>query len=137
MKQLNTILKNKDILCRFRLIQLWAVDVFTKSLSQNEPTLSTYINDTMLNNEDDDSTSKPEHILNTLFELKREYEEYNMKLEKVDKIIQLQNKYVRILHQFDDTIPLDTNTDIATRIAQNQRIIDGINKLNVNNIENT
>ena len=87
MKTVNTILKNPNLLARFRLLQLYTVDIFTKSLQQNEPSITALINETMLNDEEADESS--EHVLNTLIQLKRELELYNSKLTKINKVIKL------------------------------------------------
>lgn len=132
MKGLKSILNNDDVLVRFRLLQLWTVDVFTKSLKDNEPNLSKLINETMLNTEDVDDS--PEHMLNTLIELKKDYELFNQKLEKISKVIDIQNKYAEVLKHIDDSIELGSN-DIKTVIERNNRMIDGINELNLNSFK--
>lgn len=132
MKGLKSILNNDDVLVRFRLLQLWTVDVFTKSLKDNEPNLSKLINETMLNTEDVDDS--PEHMLNTLIELKKDYELFNQKLEKISKVIDIQNKYAEVLKHIDDSIELGSN-DIRTVIERNNRMIDGINELNLNSFK--
>lgn len=128
MKTVNNILKNDDILTRFRLLQLWCVDTFTKSLKDNEPTLSKLINETMLNTDEIDES--PEHMLGTLFELKKEYEDYNRKLNKISKIINLQNKYAKILKGIDDSIEIASN-NVDELINKNNKFIEGISKLSI------
>ena len=132
MKTINNILKNDDILTRFRLLQLWCVDTFTKSLNNNEPTLSKLINETMLNTDEIDES--PEHMLGTLFELKKEYEDYNRKLNKISKIINLQNKYAKVLKGIDESIELASN-NIDELIAKNNKLIEGISKLSINSFD--
>ena len=131
MKGLKTILNNDDVLVRFRLLQLWMVDVFTQSLKDNEPKLSKLINETMMKDELD---STPEHMLNTLIELKKEYEEYNAKLEKVSDLIDLQNKYASVLKTIDADYQICFN-GVHGIIEKNKKLIDGINELNVNSFK--
>ena len=128
MKTVNTILKNPNLLARFRLLQLYTVDIFTKSLQQNEPSITALINETMLNDEEADDSS--EHVLNTLIQLKRELEAYNAKLNKINKVIKLQEKYAKILKTIDDTIEIGSN-NVDDIIAKNNKLIDGINELNI------
>ena len=130
MKGLKTILGNPDILTRFRLLQLWAVDAFTNSLKNDEPRLANLINETMLNVNEEGNA---ELMLSTLIELKKEYEEYNDKLERVNKIIQIQNKYAKILKNLmgEDEEKIK---GIDGNIEKNKKIIDGINNLTLNKI---
>ena len=128
MKTVNQILKNTNLLARFRLLQLWCVDTFTKSLQQNEPSLTNLINETMLNDEEADESA--EHVLNTLIQLKKELEEYNNKLTKINKVIKLQNKYAKILKTIDDSIELSSN-NVDEIIDKNNKLIEGINNLNI------
>ena len=132
MKGLKSILNNDDVLVRFRLLQLWAVDIFTKSLKDNEPNLSKLINETMLNTED--VNDSPEHMLNTLIELKKDYELFNQKLEKISKVIDIQNKYAEVLKHIDESIELGTN-NVREIIEKNNKMINGINELNLNSFK--
>lgn len=132
MKGLKSILNNDDVLVRFRLLQLWTVDIFTKSLKDNEPNLSKLINETMLNTED--VNDSPEHMLNTLIELKKDYELFNQKLEKISKVIDIQNKYAEVLKHIDESIELGTN-NIREIIEKNNKMINGINELNLNSFK--
>lgn len=134
MKTVNNILKNPNILTRFRLLQLYAVDIFTKSLNNNEPTLSKLINETMLGTDTEEVDESPEHMLGTLFELKKEYEDYNRKLNKISKIINLQNRYAKILKGIDDSIEIAPN-NIDELIDKNNKLIDGISKLSINSFD--
>ena len=131
MKTINTILKNPNLLARFRLLQLYTVDIFTKSLQPNEPSLTTLINETMLNDEEADDSS--EHVLNTLIQLKRELELYNSKLTKINKVIKLQEKYAKILKTIDDSIEIGSN-NVDDIIAKNNKLIEGINNLNISKL---
>ena len=131
MKTVNTILKNPNLLARFRLLQLYTVDIFTKSLQQNEPSITALINETMLNDEEADDSS--EHVLNTLIQLKRELEAYNAKLTKINKVIKLQEKYAKILKTIDDTIEIGSN-NVDDIIAKNNKLIEGINNLNISKL---
>lgn len=131
MKGLKTILNNEDILTRFRLLQLWCIDVFTNSLKNNEPTLSKLINETMINADAIDDS--PEHMLSVLIELKKEIEAYNTRLERINKIIEVQNRYAKILKSVDETI-IDNSTNMDDIISRNKKLIDGINSLNINSI---
>ena len=128
MKTINTILKNPNLLARFRLLQLYTVDIFTKSLKDNEPSITALINETMLNDEEADESS--EHVLNTLIQLKKELETYNAKLTKINKVIKLQEKYAKILKTIDDTIEVGSN-NVDDIIAKNNKLIEGINGLNI------
>ena len=132
MKSINTILKTPNILARFRLLQLNTVDLFTKSLKDNEPSLATLINETMLNDEEVDDS--PEHMLNTLLQLKKELEEYNLRLTKINKVIKLQEKYAKILKTIDDTIEIGNDT-VDDVIEKNNKLIEGINGLNINSFK--
>ena len=132
MKSINTILKTPNILARFRLLQLNTVDLFTKSLKDNEPSLATLINETMLNDEEVDDS--PEHMLNTLLQLKKELEEYNNRLIKINKVIKLQEKYAKILKTIDDTIEIGNDT-VDDVIEKNNKLIEGINGLNINSFK--
>lgn len=132
MKGLKSILNNDDVLVRFRLLQLWTVDIFTKSLKDNEPNLSKLINETMLNTED--VNDSPEHMLNTLIELKKDYELFNQKLEKISKVIDIQNKYAEVLKHIDESIELGTN-NVRDIIEKNNKMINGINELNLNSFK--
>lgn len=131
MKTVNTILKNPNLLARFRLLQLYTVDIFTKSLQQNEPSITALINETMLNDEEADESS--EHVLNTLIQLKRELELYNSKLTKINKVIKLQEKYAKILKTIDDSIEIGSN-NVDDIIAKNNKLIEGINNLNISKL---
>ena len=132
MKSINTILKTPNILARFRLLQLNTVDLFTKSLKDNEPSLATLINETMLNDEEVDDS--PEHMLNTLLQLKKELEEDNLRLTKINKVIKLQEKYAKILKTIDDTIEIGNDT-VDDVIEKNNKLIEGINGLNINSFK--
>ena len=131
MKTINTILKNPNLLARFRLLQLYTVDIFTKSLQANEPSIATLINETMLNDEEADESS--EHVLNTLIQLKRELEAYNTKLTKINKVIKLQEKYAKILKTIDDSIEIGSN-NVDDIISKNNKLIEGINNLNISKL---
>lgn len=132
MKSIKTILNNKDVLQRFHLLQLYCIDVFTKSLSENEPTLSNLINTTMLASPDELSDS-PEDIMNTLISLKKELETYNTKLMKINKLINIQAKYAAVLKSIDDAYQPIPNP-VQPIIEHNQNIINGINSLTLNDI---
>ena len=58
MKSIQKILTQKDLLLRFRLLQLFVVDIFTKSITSNvvEPLIVEYL-------DKDDVQQTPEHIL--------------------------------------------------------------------------
>ena len=134
MKSIKTILSNKDVLQRFHLLQLYCIDVFTKSLNNDEPTLSNLINTTMLTSPDELSDS-PEDIMNTLIALKKELENYNTKLMKINKLINIQAKYAAVLKSIDDSYQLISNP-VQPIIEHNNLIINGINNLNINMIQN-
>ena len=134
MKSIKTILSNKDVLQRFHLLQLYCIDVFTKSLNNDEPTLSNLINTTMLTSPDELSDS-PEDIMNTLITLKKELENYNTKLMKINKLINIQAKYAAVLKSIDDSYQLISNP-VQPIIEHNNLIINGINNLNINMIQN-
>lgn len=133
MKGLKTILNNKDVLCRFRLLQLWCIDTFTKSLTDGEPSLTKLINDTVLTN-DIKLNPTPEDVFNTLISLKKEYEIYNQKLMQIQKLIELQNTYAKVLNIIDKDISApsdDSNTELECLINKNNKLIDGINNINI------
>lgn len=134
-RNLKTILSNNDVLVRLRLLQLWCVDIFTESLKQNDVDFNTFINESMLKHDSPEQT--PEHILTVMFDLKQSLIAYNDKLISCKKIIDIQNKYAKILHDIDESVPLGkmSEDDINSLISRNEKLINGINNLTINNVQ--
>lgn len=98
MKTLKTILKNDDILARYKLVCLWAVDQFVNSLAEPNDALNDVINKTLLS-ETENEQQTPEQIHATLLSIRKTLIYQLEKLEKIQRHVNNLNTYIKLIGQ--------------------------------------
>lgn len=137
-KQLKVILKNENPLLRFHLLQLWVIDIFTKSLSDTSEGLNNLIFSVC----EPKTSESIEDTFNKITKLKGYITEYNNKLKQTDeqlKHIKTYQKIIKSLLNEDPKDPAqetDTNNDIIAHIIDtNEHLINAIDKLSINDLK--
>ena len=137
-KQLKTILKNENPLLRFHLLQLWVIDIFTKSLSDTSEGLNNLIFSVC----EPKTSESIEETFNKITKLKGYIAEYNNKLKQTDEQLKHIKTYQKIIKSLlnDNEIKPDNENDknadiIAHIIDTNERLINAIDKLSINDLK--
>ena len=138
-KQLKVILKNENPLLRFHLLQLWVIDIFTKSLSDTSEGLNNLIFSVC----EPKTSESIEDTFNKITKLKGYITEYNNKLKQTDEQLKHIKTYQKIIKSLlnetpkDPTQETDTNNNdiIAHIIDTNERLINAIDKLSINDLK--
>ena len=137
-KQLKTILKNENPLLRFHLLQLWVIDIFTKSLSDT----SEGLNNLILSVCEPKTSESIEDTFNKITKLKGYIAEYNNKLKQTDEQMKHIKTYQKIIknllndNEFKPDKESESNDDIIAHIIDtNERLINAIDKLSINDLK--
>lgn len=146
-KQLKTILKNENPLLRFHLLQLWVIDIFTKSLSDTSESLNNLIFSVC----EPKTSESIEDTFNKITKLKGYIAEYNNKLKLTNEQLQHIKTYQKIIKSLLNEAPTDPahahneikpdnendkNADIIAHIIDtNERLINAIDKLSINDLK--
>lgn len=137
-KQLKTILKNENPVLRFHLLQLWMIDVFTKSLSDT----SEGLNNLIFSICEPKTSESIDETFNKITKLKGYIIDYNNKLKQTSEQLKHVKTYQKIINSLlnDNEIkPNDENDKneetIAHIIDTNEHLIDAINKLSIDDLK--
>lgn len=150
-KQLKAILKNENPLLRFHLLQLWVIDIFTKSLSDTSEGLNNLIFSVC----EPKTSESIEETFNKITKLKGYITEYNNKLKQTNEQLKHIKTYQKIIKSLLNEAPKDpteglntvkaqaqentinnNNADIIAHIIDtNERLINAIDKLSINDLK--
>lgn len=135
-KQLKTILKNENPVLRFHLLQLWMIDVFTKSLSDT----SEGLNNLIFSICEPKTSESIDETFNKINKLKGYIIDYNNKLKQTSEQLKHVKTYQKIINSLlnDNEIKpneTDKNEETITHIIDtNEHLIDAIDKLSINDL---
>ena len=123
-KTLNQILNKDDILTRFRLLQLWMLDIFSQSLnSPNSQTVDMKaIIDTLMA-ENINEASDVETIYAALNNVKKNIQDINNKLKQTCDQIKHQRFISNILQQILKEEGIETNDGYAKHVEELEKLI--------------
>jgi hypothetical protein len=137
-KQLKTILKNENPVLRFHLLQLWMIDVFTKSLSDT----SEGLNNLIFSICEPKTSESIDETFNKITKLKGYIIDYNNKLKQTSEQLKHVKTYQKIINSLlnDNEIKPNNENDkneetIAHIIDTNEHLIDAINKLSIDDLK--
>ena len=123
-KTLNQILNKDDVLTRFRLLQLWMLDIFSQSL--NSSTSQTVdmkaIIDTLMA-ENINEASDVETIYAALNNVKKSIQDINNKLKQTRDQIKHQRFISSILQQILKEEGIETNDGYAKHVEELEKLI--------------
>ena len=128
MKALKTILKNDDILARYKLICLWSIDQFINSLPEPDDDLNVIINKTLLDT--NETAQTPEEIHSILMNIKKVLQNQVDKLET----IQQHTKNLNIILKLIEGVDKNETNDLTERIANLKTYITRIDNLSISDI---
>lgn len=122
IKTLNQIMKKDDILTRFRLLQLWTIDVFTQSCGKSGIDVKQMI-ETLTTDELDEST-QVEAIYANLNTVKKNMIDINIKLNQILQHVKHQafidSLLMKILNEQDE----DTNdNNLTAKVEELEKVI--------------
>ena len=123
-KTLNQILNKDDILTRFRLLQLWMLDIFSQSLnSPNSQTIDMKaIIDTLMA-ENINEASDVETIYAALNNVKKNIQDINNKLKQTCDQIKHQRFISNILQQILKEEGIEANDGYAKHVEELEKLI--------------
>lgn len=137
-KQLKTILKNENPVLRFHLLQLWMIDVFTKSLSDT----SEGLNNLIFSICEPKTSESIDETFNKITKLKGYIIDYNNKLKQTSEQLKHVKTYQKIINSLLNDNEIKTNNEndkneetIAHIIDTNEHLIDAINKLSIDDLK--
>lgn len=140
-KQLKVILKNENPLLRFHLLQLWVIDVFTKSLSDT----SEGLNNLILSVCEPKTSESIEETFNKITKLKGYITDYNNKLKQTDEQLEHVKTYQKIIKNLLNETSIDSSQEheinntksdtIKHIIDTNEHLINSIDKLSINDLK--
>lgn len=134
LKNLKTILTNKDIIQRFKLCQLWAVDAFVDSLDvaiNHDHIIDLYVQS--VNNDN----ITPENLLTSLNNIRVDIINENEILKRTLKQIETLSRIDQLI---DNTEESKTNyggdiNKLNNIIQTNEKRIENLGKINVSQLE--
>lgn len=123
IKTLNQIMKKDDILTRFRLLQLWTIDVFTQSCGKSGIDVKQMI-ETLTTDELDEST-QVEAIYANLNTVKKSMIDINTKLNQLLQHVKHQafidSLLMKILNEQDEET--NDNNNLTAKAEELEKII--------------
>lgn len=123
IKTLNQIMKKDDILTRFRLLQLWTIDIFTQSCGKSGIDVKQMIE--ALTTDELDESSQVEAIYANLNTVKKNMMEINAKLKQVLQHIKHQvfidSLLMKILNEQEGE---NDNSNISTKLGELEKVIN-------------
>lgn len=131
IKTLNQIMKKDDILTRFRLLQLWTIDIFTQSCGKSGIDVKQMIE--ALTTDELDESSQVEAIYANLNTVKKNMMEINAKLKQVLQHIKHQvfidSLLMKILNEQEGENDRTQdaqhgNSNISTKLGELEKVID-------------
>ena len=135
-KTLNQILNKPDILTRFKLLQLWMLDVFAQSLnSPNTQTIDMKAIIETLMAENINEASDVETIYAALNNVKKNIQDINNKLKQTCEQIEHQRFISNILQQILEDEGIETNDDYAKHVEELEKLIK-INEQRIDRLQN-
>lgn len=121
IKTLNQIMKKDDILTRFRLLQLWTIDIFTQSCGKSGIDVKQMI-ETLTTDELDEST-QVEAIYANLNTVKKNMIDINIKLNQILQHVKHQafidSLLMKILNEQDE----DDNNNLTAKVEELEKVI--------------
>ena len=136
-KQLKIILNNENPLVRFHLLQLWVIDVYTKSLSNSSEGLNSLICEVCAPKNSDTI----EDTFNKITKLKTYIVDYNNKLKATNEELNHVKTYQKIIKHLlnkdeqDNTEGAESDNGITQIIETNEKLINAIDKLSINELK--
>lgn len=123
IKTLNQIMKKADILTRFRLLQLWTIDIFTQSCGKSGIDVKQMIE--ALTTDELDESSHVEAIYANLNTVKKNMMEINAKLKQVLQHIKHQvfidSLLMKILNEQEGE---NDNSNLSTKLGELEKVIN-------------
>lgn len=136
MKALKTILKNDDILARYKLICLWSIDQFINSLPEPDDDLNIIINKTLLDTSEIQQT--PEEIHSLLMNIRKVLQTQLNKLETVQqhtKNLSIFIKLIENVEKCEDGEDKNESHVLAERINVLKTYISHIDNLSISDVK--
>lgn len=131
IRTLNQIMKKDDILTRFRLLQLWTIDVFTQSCGKSGVDVKQMIE--ALTTDELDESSQVEAIYANLNIVKKNMIDINIKLNQVLQHVKHQvfidSLLMKILNEQDDNSNSNnsnsnnSNSSLTTKLEELEKVI--------------
>ena len=122
IKTLNQIMKKDDILTRFRLLQLWTIDIFTQSCGKSGVDVKQMIE--ALTTDELDESSQVEAIYANLNTVKKNMMDINAKLKQVLQHFKHQvfidSLLMRILNEQDG----ENSNNLSAKLEELEKVID-------------
>lgn len=123
IKTLNQIMKKDDILTRFRLLQLWVIDIFTQSCGKSGIDVKQMI-ETLTTDELDEST-QVEAIYANLNTVKKSMIDINTKLNQILQHVKHQafidSLLMKILNEQDEND--NSNSNLTAKVEDLEKVI--------------
>ena len=136
MKALKTILKNDDILARYKLICLWSVDQFVNSLPEPDDDLNNIINKTLLNTNETSGAQTPEEIHNILMEIRKVLTNELNKLQQVQQHTKNLNIFIKLIENVENKNDVAQAPNVvAERIDILKTYISHIDNLSISDVK--
>ena len=135
MKALKTILKNDDILARYKLICLWSIDQFINSLPEPDDDLNNIINKTLLDTSETQQT--PEEIHSILMNIRKVLQTQLNKLETVQQHTKNLNIFIKLIENVEaDKNERSQSSDvIGEKIDMLKTYISHIDNLSISDVK--
>lgn len=125
IKTLNQIMKKDDILTRFRLLQLWMIDVFTQSCGKSGIDVKQMI-ETLTTDELDEST-QVEALYANLNTVKKNMIDINTKLNQILQHVKHQafidSLLMKILNEQDEDDKNNNNSSLSAKVDELEKVI--------------
>lgn len=122
IKTLNQIMKKDDILTRFRLLQLWTIDIFTQSCGKSGIDVKQMIE--VLTTDELDESTQVEAIYANLNTVKKNMIDINTKLNQILQHVKHQafidSLLMKILNEQDEN---DSNSNLTAKVEDLEKVI--------------
>ena len=129
IKTLNQILKKEDIFTRFRLLQLWSIDVFTQSMGKNGEDVKSMVE--VLTSDELNEQSEIELIYSKLNIVKKSLIAVNDKLKLILDHVRRQSFIDSLLMKIlNETEEKNANSSFTSKIEELEVLI-GKNKTRI------
>ena len=135
MKALKTILKNDDILARYKLICLWSIDQFINSLPEPDDSLNIIINKTLLDT--NETAQTPEEIHSILMNIRKVLQTQLNKLETVQQHTKNLNIFIKLIENVEGSNKNDVEESdaLSEKIDVLKTYISHIDNLSISDVK--
>ena len=130
-KTLNQILSKDDVLIRFKLLQLWMLDIFTQSLNSSHETVDIKAIIETLMAENINSSSDAETIYTALNNVKKNIQDINNKLKQTRDQIKHQHFISNILRKILSEEGIETEDGFI----KHEEVLEKLIKINDERIQ--